>query len=504
VNLESFFDQEFLGDKSIWENLLRSELKLEDVSDKTKKKSFDLGEWPVLSLNAKSESTLPLSAEWKKSSQTYVQVSLERIRSDLQNGVKVFFFYKCHLNEEVWKKIIEVFCAEENVSDLEVVLLGSELVKFESSKIKIIDESLALSGRKVHEAGGDETLELAFLITQLIERLKKNNPPKYFFTFLGSQFFKNISKVRALKYLIRRAYEIAGISQDYKIVTLTSFRDWGFYERYSNILRNIMSVSSGLMADADLIQSTGHQFLFELVGVSDEKQSDRSLRLSRNTFHILSLESMLSVVQDSVSGSFHLENLSEEYAKLAWEKMQKISHLDQRELDIHLKKESEASFKQRVDTFHKRKIIISGINDYSNIEDEIGEVDFTKISFQRTTQHFESLRFSFSKLKKKPKVCLGILGDSAKLNARVNFCRNYFETMGLVVTETQDLAVIGNHAEILVLCSTDEDYPNLNLKLKAKSKFLAGKFQMEGFNNIFVGQNVYEVLKDLFQEWSAT
>jgi len=503
VDLESFLDQKFIGEKSVWENLLRTELKLEDISAKTKKKSFELGEWPVLSLEAKKESILPLSSEWKKTSQSYVEINLEEIKSDLENGVKIFFFYKSHLNNELWKKITELFLKEKNPFEIEVVLLGSGSVKFESSNFTIIDESQGLSGRKIHEAGGSETLELAFILTQLIKRLKENNPPLYLFTFLGSSFFKNISKVRALKYLIRRAYEIAGLPCEYKIVTLTSFRDWGFYERYSNILRNIVTVSSGLMADADIIQSTGHQFLFELAGIHDESQTQRSLRLSRNTFHILSLESMLSVVQDSVSGSFHLENLAQEYARLSWEKMQKFSLLEERELNTQLNTESEASFQQRVETLHTRKFIISGINDYSNIEDEIGDVDFSKISFQRTTQHFESLRFSFSKLSKKPKICLAVLGDSAKLSTRANFCKNYFETMGLIVFETHDRTEIQNHPEIVVLCSSDEDYPNLHLNLKAKSKFLAGKIQLEGFKNIFVGQNVFEVLKDLYEEWSA-
>jgi hypothetical protein len=66
------------------------------------------------------------------------------------------------------------------------------------------------------------------------------------------------------------------------------------------------------------------------------------------------------------------------------------------------------------------------------------------------------------------------------------------------ITE-QELA--SRKEEIIVLCSSDENYPGLNVKVNGEGKFIAGKFEMNGFQNLFAGQNVYEVLEKIVNKW---
>jgi hypothetical protein len=91
----------------------------------------------------------------------------------------------------------------------------------------------------------------------------------------------------------------------------------------------------------------------------------------------------------------------------------------------------------------------------------------------------------------------------------MNFVRNYFELIGIKVIDSgvsqkdpqaykKDLE--GRQEEIIVLCSTDDQYENLIQILgdhQRRFKFIAGKVEVPGFKNLFAGQNVYNVLLDL-------
>jgi hypothetical protein len=65
-------------------------------------------------------------------------------------------------------------------------------------------------------------------------------------------------------------------------------------------------------------------------------------------------------------------------------------------------------------------------------------------------------------------------------------------------TLKKDLVTCGE--EIIVLCSLDEYYPALQelaSQVNTPYRFIAGKYEMNSFQNLFAGQNIYEVLENL-------
>ncbi len=505
-DLTTFFETDFSSDLKTWEDLLKGELKLADPASKTFKKSTDLGLWPVLGIKSSQLPSLPLGRSWKKTSQTYAIVDLTSIeaelKEDLESGVLNFFFYKEALNEEKWIKIVSILDIHKDQSEIEVVLLGQTPFNKGTSKIKVIDECDLSSGRLVHDLGGDTITELALMTLRLIRNLESKSQDSTIEVFVDSQFFKNIAKIRAAKMLALKVLETLKLSNEITLVALNSFRDWTFYERYSNILRNNVSLASAFIGGADVIQSVGYQFLFELTGVMDQEHHDRSRRIARNTAHILTLESMLGVVQDAVSGSFQIDNLADHFATKAWEKMQEMLPLSEKELSEFIQKSIAPIAEERKTALNLRKRIISGINDFSNVKEKINFNEIPQLEFFRVAHHLESLRLQVENLKKKPKVYVGIFGDYAALNARLNFVRNYFELIGLEVEEELDLKNIEKIEDIVVICAADEDYSKLDLKLHARDKFVAGKNPVSGMSNLFAGQNVFEVLEKLVKSWS--
>lgn len=492
-SINKIVQENFNNQLEQWEKSLRAELKVEDLQTKLTKKLAQGTQWPILSLKA-SNHFLPSAQSWKKSSQTYVNFPSNlkaMLLEDLQNGVRLFFLNGARLSTEAWE-IIKKTVSE--ISDIEIVILG----KFDPGHVsfKVVTEAQLMTARHIYEQGGHDVMELAVITKEVIQKAATSSEI-YLGVYVGSAFFQNIAKLRAARLLAQKVLNELGLKKTVQLVALTSFREWTLYERYSNLLRNDVSVASALIAGAEYVQSSGYQTLFEIEKVESSSEHDeRSRRMARNTSHILALESMLGVVEDAASGSFHLEAMTENLAKESWVLMQKIL----KEGESFLKLECEVLQKDHQLAFRKRKKILAGINDFPDVKEKLGLKTLPANHFFRLSRDFEELRFRVEKLNKRPKVYIALLGDLAALNARINFVKNYFEVAGLEVIEPHHSQVevpdLSSHTEeIIVLCAKDEDYIKFKTdSMKTQEKFVAGKVELPGFKNLFAGQDVYETL----------
>lgn len=494
------FTEEYNTQREQWENVLKAELKLGEAISKTTKKHFDLGNWPTLSLEASQTHQLTSATPWKKAAQTYYNIDQHSIelslKDDLEGGARVFFFNKDFLNEGDWNLIEKVLTSFSLVDEVEVYLLGKKVLKT-ASGLKVFDENQMIFAREAHEQGGHNVHELALLTCKLIEGLETR--PTHLGVFLDSHFFKNIAKVRALKLLIQKVCKETGEKKLPQIVSLNSYREWTLFERYSNMLRNNVQVASGYVAGAEVVQSSGYQVIFDLeTNLKDVEHNERSQRMARNTSHILNLESMLGLVDDAAFGSYHLENLSTQYAEAAWKLMQVLLSYAPTERAEFFNAEVGKVRELRLERVKTRKDVLAGINDYPDAKEHLG-ITLKKAATFRVSRVFEEARLKVEAVKNKPKVEILLHGDFGALNNRINFIKNYFELIGLEVIDP-----IHSHErpenKILVLCAKDEDYPELAQQAdtqKCFAKYVAGKVELPGYEAIHAGQDVYQVLSQL-------
>lgn len=506
--MESIYDylkSNFNSSREIWESNLKKELKAESTSGHDAKTTAD-GVLSVLGLESPAH-YLEVKESWKKASQSYysfTQDTLQSIKDDLDNGVR-FFIFDTDLDQSSWGKISEVFSSFSKREEVEVLILGNSNLEA-SSGFKVRFERDLASGRLAHEQGGGQALELALACLSFIE---KKNPSQDAMVFLDSEIFSNIAKIRALRLLLMKVTQSWEVPANFRLIALTSFRDWTLYGRYSNILKNVSSVSSGYMGGADLVQSSGFLSLFEKMGLTHDKtEESRSRLLARNTAHILALESMLGVVDDPAFGSFHLENLTSRFAKEAWSLMQKLLPLSLEKREAEILRLATETREFRETEMRKRKHVMSGINDFPDRE-TLGLKTLPKESFYRRARSFEELRVRTENLAHKPKIYLGIYGSYALLNARVNFAKNYFQLLGLEVEEGEPVSdanglqrgIDSSKADVVVLVASDADYEKLQGVNASGAKFVAGKVSIDGFKNIFAGQDAFEVLRGLISSW---
>ena len=494
-SLISFLESDFNTQRDQWERTLLSELKISEIGNKASKKLLSGLEWPTLSLDACQKIQLT-STEWKKASTTYVDIKDEaELQEDLNSGVRNFFFF--HLDEKKWKIVEKSISSFQHKDEVEVILLGDK--KFTSNSFKVISQ--LISGKTAHDQGAHAVQELAFMTRELIENLESSKDI-HIGIYVDSLFFQNIAKLRAARLLATRILQESNIQKEIKIVALTSYRGWTIFERYSNILRNETAVASSFIGGADHIQSSGYNSVIELESdASADEHRNRSLRMARNTSHVLALESLLGIVQDASYGSYHLENLTQTFCEESWKLMQRLLNGED------LSDEINEVRNQRLLMLKQRKSIISGINDYPDVKEKL-DLKLKAPFLFRTPRIFEELRLRMEQVKK-PVVYIALFGEYGSLNGRLNFVKNYFELLGLNVHEAghsvtdinefkKDL--ISRKEEIIVLCSLDDKYPEISsaaLEVKVALKFIAGKTEMAGYKNLFAGQNIYEVLEEI-------
>ncbi len=511
--ISKYFESDFLGELSQWENSLKSELKLTEIGTRALKKNLDGSTWPTLSLKAAVTTHLGAQESWKKASVTYANLPKDKVSSwiaeDLKTGVRNFFFFGDLIAEGELREALDVLGKSTAAKEVEVFLLGEGTRNLPGYPFPVV--SGILRGSAAHDGGGHSSLELAELAVKLARA-----PEEDFFlgVYVDSQFFNNIAKIRAAKLLARRILDLRGSKARFKVVALTSYGDWTLFERYSNILRNETAVAAAYIAGADHVQSSGYNVLFDLeTDAKVDEHTDRSRRMARNTSHVLALESMLGTVTDAAHGSFHLENLTQHLCESAWKKFQELVALDAATLRTTIDAEAATVRAKRLELVKTRKHVQAGMNDYPDVSEVLNLKVSPRHKVFRAASAFEDLRLKVEGLGKKPEVQVALFGEYGALNARLNFVKNYFELLGLrvhdpghSVTDLEEFhrSLTGKPDAILVLCALDEQYPSvlpLAAGLKNQNKFIAGKVEAPGFTNLFAGQNVFDVLSALVARW---
>ena len=252
------------------------------------------------------------------------------------------------------------------------------------------------------------------------------------------------------------------------------------------------------------------------------KDSDEfSNRLARNQQIILKEEVYLDKVIDPAAGSYYIENLTQLIAEAAWKiflQVEEKGGMIEAIKTGFIQEIVEKSAGQRLDDIANRRLIQLGTNQHPNpseqmlekihfaeeddmIEEEIYaeeemEVDdeddddapttYKKLVLFGGSDAFDQLRLATEQHvadgNKKPAIFLFNIGNLAMRKARAMFTTNFFGCAGYEILDNSGFdsidegvkAAKASKAEIVVICSSDEEYatliPEIAKKLKASNK----------------------------------
>jgi methylmalonyl-CoA mutase len=343
-------------------------------------------------------------------------------------------------------------------------------------------------GRAVHDAGGSEAQELAFVIAVALAYLRAleagGSPLEdargmiYFRLAADADQFLTTAKFRALRKLWARIEGACGLAQRPAFVAAeTAWRMMTKRDPFVNMLRATIAVVGAGLGGADAISVLPHT---AAIGLPD----GFARRIARNTQLILLEESHLAKVADPAAGSGGLESLTTALGATAWSLFQEIEAAGG--VEVALKKgliqtKVAAVRAERETAIARRKDALTGTSEFPDIAEAPAAVlDVARTPASRAVavaalpsirlaEPFEALRDAADRARASgasPKVFLANLGPLAEFTARATYAKNFFEAGGIEAVSndgfaSQDemiAAFKASGAALACLCSSDDVY----------------------------------------------
>ena len=348
---------------------------------------------------------------------------------------------------------------------------------------------------------------------------------------ITSNYFMEMAKFRAGRLLwanIVKAYEPAkNCAAKMFTHAVTSTWNQTVYDPYVNMLRGTTEAMSAAIAGVHSMEVTPFDRSFE-------DPNEFSKRIARNVQLLLKHESHFDQVVDPAGGSYYIENLTQSIANEAWKLFLEIEEKGgyteayKSGMIVERVKASAAAKDKNIAT---RRQALLGANQYPNFT-EVAPKEVTAEAVTRPTAEgnvlvpyrgamaFEEMRLHVDRSGKSPKAFMLTCGNLAMARARAQFSCNFFACAGIRVIDNTFFksveegveAALASKAEIVVVCSSDDDYAEVAPKVK---ELLAGRailvvagapactpeLEAQGITNfINVKSNVLETLKFYLKE----
>ena len=305
---------------------------------------------------------------------------------------------------------------------------------------------------------------------------------------IASNYFMEIAKLRAFRLLwatmVSQYQPKCDCACKVRINSVASSWNKTLYDPYVDLLRTTTEGMAAALGGADTIA-------LQPFDVAFKHDDDFSRRISRNVQIILKEESYFDKVVDPAAGSYYIENLTDSLAEHAWKQFQEVEAqggIIPLILSGEVKKAIEESCNKRNMDIATRKYVLLGTNQYPNINetmlDKVEEKPEEKVEGlqpYRGAIAFEQLRLETERHAKqsgRPKVFLLKIGNLAMRQARAGFTSNFFGCAGYEIVENAGFATVDEgieaakavKADIVVVCSSDEEYATFGVEAAKAAK----------------------------------
>ena len=356
-------------------------------------------------------------------------------------------------------------------------------------------------GRPIHDAGGSETQELAFVLASAVAYLRALEAAGvalaearrmiFFRLTADADEFLTIGKFRALRLLWARVEDACGLTPEPVMVAAeTAWRMMTRRDPWVNMLRTTVAACAAGLGGADAV--TVLPFTAAL-GLPDRF----ARRVARNTQLILIEESHLARVSDPAAGSGAIGGLTDALCTAAWAEFQAIEAAGgiASALETGLVQGRAAKVRaERQKALATRREVLTGTSEFPDIfELPVAVLDVAPRDAEaaaaapaseplrpcRLAEPYERLRDASDRLLRqtgsRPNVFLANLGPLAAFTGRATFAKNFFEAGGIEAVSNEGFASLGSAgtptdlsalvaafaasgAKLACLCGSDEFY----------------------------------------------
>ena len=308
---------------------------------------------------------------------------------------------------------------------------------------------------------------------------------------IGGNYFMEIAKFRAGRLLwakIVEAYKNPSLTAalkdaaKMKVCAETSRFNMTIFDAYVNLLRSQTETMSAAIAGVDEIVVTPFD-------VTYERPTDFAERIARNQQLLLKEEAHFNKVVDPAAGSYYIENLTASIANEAWKlflSVQEQGGMYELVATGKVQEAMAANLKSRLSDVAKRKEVLLGTNQFPNFTEKAAKKiketscgcgccatkasEVPTLPVARAAEEFEALRLETEAAgKKQPVAFMLTIGNLAMRIARAQFSCNFLAYAGYKVIDNNGFATVKDgikaarkaKADIIVLCSSDDEYATL-------------------------------------------
>jgi methylmalonyl-CoA mutase len=303
---------------------------------------------------------------------------------------------------------------------------------------------------------------------------------------VGSDYFMEIAKIRAARLLfsgLLSAYDPAQ-AETAPVYIHSITTDWNktLYDANVNMLRLTTEAMAATLGGCDSLFVKPYDSCYR-------KPGELAERIARNIQIILREEVYFDKVIDPAAGSYYIETLTDALVEHAWKLFLQVDgqggYLEALRTGF-VSADINATTSKRLDLVSTRKEVLVGTNQYPKDSEKVAQQIQEKIAFGepvvpeikaaepvktvRAAVEFEKLRLAVEGCKgRKPRVFMLTIGNPAMRLARSQFACNFFACGGYDIIDNQGFqttaegveAALNNAADLIVICSSDDEYATI-------------------------------------------
>ena len=240
------------------------------------------------------------------------------------------------------------------------------LLSKESTSTSLISINSAL----YQNAGANMVQQIAYSLAHANEYFNKIttiNQPIVFEVAVGTNYFFEIAKLRALRLLFNLIAKEYDHNLDCNIIVSPTKRNKTLYDYNVNMLRTTTECMSAILGGADAIANLPYDALYH-------KDNEFGDRIARNQLLVLKHESYFAKVNNPADGSYYIENITNQLAEKSLALFKDIEanggFLKQLNDGI-IKRKIQESADTEQNLFDTGKEILLGTNKYPNKDDRM-------------------------------------------------------------------------------------------------------------------------------------
>jgi methylmalonyl-CoA mutase len=333
--------------------------------------------------NKRALDTLNRGAESIRFTIENENVSIEELLQNLPLESASYFFNLPFLSIDFVTKINDFSTNNNAKCHIQIDPVGQlakdgnwfENLEKDFEKLNIVSAKTTISFININSgiyqnAGANIVQQLAYTLAHTNEyfnRIKSINQPITIEVAVGTNYFFEIAKLRALRLLFNTLAKEYSHDLECRIIAIPTKRNKTLYDYNVNMLRTTTECMSAILGGADAVANLPYDALYH-------KDNEFGDRIARNQLLVLKHESYFDKVNNAADGAYYIETLSEQLAEkalLLFKEIEEKGGFISQLIEGNIQKKIGESAAKEQELFDSGTEILLGTNKYPNKNDKM-------------------------------------------------------------------------------------------------------------------------------------